>query len=149
VGLVALLDTTVPMGNLPSLLRKCRGLGRLSLLLKYPFDRMLAGSVRRRIETKFEKSLLQLSSPIVDRMRALYRAHKEALENYNLDVIDVPVLWVRPRSMIQSLRIGWTWLVKSRLSCVKVPGDHFSMFEAPNVAVLSRRLANELHRDVG
>jgi amino acid adenylation domain-containing protein len=148
VGLVALLDTTVPMGNLPSLLRKCRGFGRLSLLLKYPFDRLLARSARRRIETNFEKSLLQLSGPIVERMRALYRAHKEALENYNLDVIDVPVVWVRPRSVIQSLRVGWTWLVKSRLSCVKVPGDHFSMFEAPNVTVLSRRLANELHREV-
>jgi amino acid adenylation domain-containing protein len=145
IGLLVLLDTNVPNPRrLRYLLKQSDVASRPGLLIRWPFELVLARANRRRLAIETGQQLENLSETLAGRMREIDEAHRKANRAYELTPITAPVVWIRAGVPWRGLRFGWAPFARGDFSCIDAVGDHFSMFEPPHVENLSRTLSEVL-----
>ncbi|MGM0439762.1 MAG: amino acid adenylation domain-containing protein [Chlamydiota bacterium] len=77
------------------------------------------------------------SDEYTSRLAAVAKAHYRALKYYDIPALDVPVTLIKAEDNPEkALDLGWQEFV-SNLNIHEIPGDHWTIFEQPNLATLS------------
>lgn len=83
----------------------------------------------------------------------VYKSNVRAMRNYVPVVVPVPLLILRAEhdEMETSAdpTLGWSGLSTQVIEVYQVPGDHFTLLQEPNVAVVAARLSANFARAVG
>ncbi|MFL6415104.1 MAG: amino acid adenylation domain-containing protein, partial [Bryobacteraceae bacterium] len=88
------------------------------------------------------------NSSLAQATRRIAQAHIKAVKNYQPKAYSGKIIQFMcsdgPYRSYEDRRLGWSSLLASGLEIRIVPGDHLSMLEEPNVAVLSEALQSAL-----
>ncbi|MEZ0367649.1 MAG: SDR family NAD(P)-dependent oxidoreductase, partial [Candidatus Sericytochromatia bacterium] len=102
------------------------------------------GGLRERFEADLT-GLGPAAGRMRDRLWLIFEAHVRATQTFRPEVLDVPALLLVAEKGFGATHVrrdlGWgRWL--PQLEVVRIPGDHYSCLDAPNLAQWSARLDN-------
>ena len=99
-------------------------------------------------EARFANRMDLLPASLGIPMFKTWMAHQEAMHKYTPAPYNGRVVYFRPTTQAKgnsmTMHLSWIDLIKGGLELHQIPGDHITMNEHPNVAILAAHLTNAI-----